>query len=374
MGRQIGQNNSNPGFIHYITFILAVLSVYMLSCLDLESFKLSRFLGASNTDEVHHVYSFNETYSRGGQANPETDTANTRTITTSPKQQDPIETNISNNTASRPVSNPNSTADAKNVTVEGKITSEAIQICNNTTCKQPDPPGGIRLESTRGLALMLHGWKDCKITLQCNLAYLMIPKAGSTLSKNTLMATAGRKEKVWLSFEDGTNSTNYNPYIFTVIRHPGERIASAYSTIISRYAPYLTFGGQQHMTAKTPENTTDVTSWSKHFSESIRKMINHVNTIGWSNTQAAWNEHIVPQVEFMRNLNVSHIGCVNSINETFTKMQLNTKKEMKNNAYEHNSNMPEEKFASFDLIDDETKALIQKLYADDYKLYHSTCG
>eukprot|EP00956_Cyclotella_meneghiniana_P037201 scaffold135481_cov66-Cyclotella_meneghiniana.AAC.1 len=98
---------------------------------------------------------------------PETVTANTRTITTSPKQQDPIETNTSNNTASRPVSNPNSTADAKNVTVEGKITSEAIQVCNNITCKQPDPPGGIRLlEFHRGLALMLHDWKDCKITLQ----------------------------------------------------------------------------------------------------------------------------------------------------------------------------------------------------------------
>ena len=35
--------------------------------------------------------------------------------------------------------------------------------------------------------------------------------------------------------------------------------------------------------------------------------------------------------------------------------------------------MPKEKFATYDLIDEDTKALIRELYADDYKLYEEKC-
>lgn len=251
-------------------------------------------------------------------------------------------------------------------------TAQPKTICNNRKCMQPNPPGAIRLEgeSHRGLALLLHDWKGCNTTQQCNLAYVMIPKSGSTATKNAIKFTSGKIEKVWLSSADGTALTNYNPFIFTVIRHPGERIASAYSTIMSRYGGR--FSHNKNF-SPTPDNTTDIAAWSLHFSESIRLMMNTVKQIGWNTTLLFWNVHIVPQVEFMRGLNISHIGCLHSINETLKQMHLGPLQNFKTNIYEHTDNMPTEKFASYDLVDEETKTLMKELYAEDYKLYEETC-
>jgi hypothetical protein len=188
--------------------------------------------------------------------------------------------------------------------------------------------------------------------------------------ENAIKFTSGKIEKVWLSSAYGIALTNYNPFIFTVIRHPGERIASAYSTIMSRYGGR--FSHNKNF-SPTPDNTTDIAAWSLHFSESIRLMMNTVKQIGWNTTLLFWNVHIVPQVEFMRGLNISHIGCLHSINETLKQMHLGPLQNFKTNIYEHTDNMPTEKFASYDLVDEETKTLMKELYAEDYKLYEETC-
>jgi hypothetical protein len=104
-------------------------------------------------------------------------------------------------------------------------------------------------------------------------------------------------------------------------------------------------------------------------------MMSTVKTFGWANTPSAdshWNEHIVPQVEWMKGLNVSHIGCVDAIDDVLDRFNL--PHPLEDNYYEHNeTTMPKEKYASFDLIDGETRELIMELYADDIKFFESNC-
>lgn len=95
---------------------------------------------------------------------------------------------------------------------------------------------------------------------------------------------------------------------------------------------------------------------------------------GWQHKYCSWNEHIVPQIEFLKGYNLSFIGCLDSVNETFAKIHLNVSSEKtKGNSYEHTRNMPAEKFQSFDLLDLETKTLVQKVYHEDYELYRTFC-
>eukprot|EP00804_Cyclotella_cryptica_P002182 CCRYP_019580-RA/>CCRYP_019580-RA protein AED:0.16 eAED:0.16 QI:0/-1/0/1/-1/1/1/0/349 len=254
--------------------------------------------------------------------------------------------------------------------------------CDLPRCIPPDPPGAPRLIAVRGLAMLLH-WKDCSTTQQCLLAYLMISKAGSTFMKNT-MAGTGEVESLWLSAADGTELTNNNPLIITLIRDPGERIVSAYSTIMSRknadyggvHGIYGVVNGAPVRFPEAPHNVTDMAAWIKQFENSIRVAMISVTENGWynANTNPVWNEHVLPQVEFMRGLNVSFIGCVGRINEALEKFQLDTSlQHVENNAYEHTDHMPKQKFALYDLLDVETKALVRDVYAEDYKLFLSTC-
>lgn len=99
-----------------------------------------------------------------------------------------------------------------------------------------------------------------------------------------------------------------------------------------------------------------------------------VQEVGMNNTRWAWNEHVRPQIEFMRGVNFAYIGCIDSMKEALTELGLNaTLPPEKSNAYQHNDNMPMEKFGSFDVLDEETKALIREVYREDYDLYESTC-
>ena len=111
-------------------------------------------------------------------------------------------------------------------------------------------------------------------------------------------------------------------------------------------------------------------------------MMNAVKMNGWNNTKFHWNEHIIPQVEFMRGLNVSHIGCIGSLNETLAKLHLLDdggggggvdEEGVRMNQYERNDKMPSLKFGSYALLSVETKALIREVYEEDYALFDSLC-
>lgn len=251
-------------------------------------------------------------------------------------------------------------------TIQGAANEPTItNLCKHVSCRQADPPGSTRLGRDRGLAMVLPKHKSKR---RYDLAYLFVPKAGSTTMKDTLRI-AGRTEKVWLSPPINETST-LDLKIFTLMRDPGERVVSAYSTIMSR------FGG--HYSSNTfpepPGNTTDAAApeWKEHFQKSISMMMKSVKENGWNNT--GWNVHIVPQVEFMRGLNVSHIGCVGSINETLTKLDLmDAGKKVQKNQYEHNDKMPSEKFGTYAMLSAETKTLIREVYEEDYALFESLC-
>lgn len=242
--------------------------------------------------------------------------------------------------------------------------------CTQQDCRQPDPPGVTALGMYRGIAQLLH-YNGCNRTL----AYLLMPKAGSTTIRSAMRESKHGTETGFLYPEDGTSETNYDPLIFTVIREPTARLVSAYSTITSRKDRYGLINGQEYFFPPTPNSNADAELWKKHFQESMSMMLRTVKSFGWENTPSVdshWNEHIVPQAEWIKGLNVSHIDCVPNLNGVLNKYDL--PEPTKDNSYEHNNNtMPKEKYASYDLLDEDTKALIVELYADDKALYESIC-
>ena len=247
-------------------------------------------------------------------------------------------------------------------------------LCTNSECMQPDPPDVTALGMYRGLAHFLSA-KDCNEHEQCTIAYVVVPKSGSTTVKNAMEESIHDSEIGYLSPEDGTEATQFNPFIFTVLRDPRKRIVSAYSTLLARESRYGLVNGKDYFLPKPPDDTTNTFLWKQHFRLSLHQMLSMVKSLGWENRPSIdshWNEHIVPQVEWIKGLNVSHIGCVDSMSDVLTKYGLS--EPSKDNHYEHNiTTMPKEKYASYDLLDDETKALILELYDEDIKLFESTC-
>jgi hypothetical protein len=240
-------------------------------------------------------------------------------------------------------------------------------VCKRLSCQQKIPPGEVaRLKGHRGLTEMIH-WQGCM------LAYLLIPKSGSTTVRMTLRNNAPNTEMIYLTPKDN----KYNPYTFTFLRDPGERIASAYSTIMARFDGSFTHMAPRndiHKFPAAPRNISDISAWTEHFKESIHLAMATVKRVGWGNIKWQWNEHVPLQKEFMRGVNFAYIGCIESMEDALKGLGLNITLPLdESNTYQHSDGMPKEKFGSFDVLDDETKALVREVYKEDYELYESTC-
>ena len=100
-----------------------------------------------------------------------------------------------------------------------------MDICKRSECRQRDPRGSIWLGRHRGLALLLRKYSidttNNNLQQYNNLAYVMVPKAGSTTMKNKLNSE-GWTETVWLSPTTAGRKTTWedDPLIFTMIRDP----------------------------------------------------------------------------------------------------------------------------------------------------------
>ena len=240
--------------------------------------------------------------------------------------------------------------------------------CTDEHCRPPDPPGVTALGMFRGNARTL-------CTNNRSLAYLYIPKAGSTTIKTAMEESGHPSEEGFLHPSDGTAITNYNPKIFTVLREPRSRLVSAYSTITNRGGRYALINEVEYYFPSLPQHDADLILWRTHFTQSIKEMMHTIKSFGWKHTpevDSHYNEHIVPQVDWIRGYNVSHIDCVFNLNHVLETYNLPWPTE--NNSYEHNETfMPKEKYASYGLLDEDVKALVEELYAEDIAFYESTC-
>jgi hypothetical protein len=60
-----------------------------------------------------------------------------------------------------------------------------------------------------GIAQLLD-WKDCDTEPQCTLAYLLMPKSGSTTINNSMNISEHSTQQGYLSPDDGIFATNYS--------------------------------------------------------------------------------------------------------------------------------------------------------------------
>jgi hypothetical protein len=204
-----------------------------------------------------------------------------------------------------------------------------------------------------------------------SLLYITIPKAGSRTMKTALSTdpsglTFDRKQ-----FLHKLNTSEY--LTFSVVRHPEERIASAYSTIVTRFSGFGKRGRKTLPNIPTPTMGDDIESWREHFQKTMYLWMKTVRDCGWNNTRCRWNEHLIPQIEFVRGYDLRLIGCLDSIEDTFSRINVSLN-QTQMNTYQHKDGMPSEKFQSFDLLFNDTKTLIRELYKEDYDLFHTFCG
>ena len=117
-------------------------------------------------------------------------------------------------------------------------------------------------------------------------------------------------------------------------------------------------------------------SWRDHFSQSIDMWVDYIESVGgFGNPSCEWNEHIVPQIKNFMGFDISFLGCVNELDKLLTRVKLPYPplEEIRSNTFEHNTNMPRQKFQSIDLISTVTKEKLLKLYVQDVYLYRTFC-
>lgn len=163
--------------------------------------------------------------------------------------------------------------------------------------------------------------------------------------------------------------------MFTTLRHPEERIASAYSTMIKR----LHGKGWAHRNKVPfniilwPASKTDISSWNKHFRCMVHKWMETIDKFGWDHGDFWWDQHLIPQYEYLKGYNISQICCTDSLERCFLEIGIRQPSIIRN-LYEKANFMPEKKIQSFGLLRDDTKSLVRKLYKDDYRVYDTFCG
>ena len=198
-------------------------------------------------------------------------------------------------------------------------------------------------------------WTSMNRTVR--LLYVRIPKAAST----SLTAGMGRNQTRRVI----ADAAKY--HVFTVIRDPLERIVSAYSTVVSRGGAFGMCGRIQMQTLRGP-NSTSIDAWQRHFVASLELWVTEIARRGW--TSCRWNEHLVPQVEYMKGWPIKEIVCMESLGNFVRTWSIPPSI---HNTYERDAMMPKTKFTQTALVPNETRAMVRKLYAVDYEMRGLFC-
>ena len=225
-----------------------------------------------------------------------------------------------------------------------------------------------------------------------NLLYINIPKSGSTFIGSSLRAenkrnkNSAKEDNTIASIEYTTNLGDFNTSeytTFTMLRSPQERLISAYSTIMTRYHGIVgtcTFVSPQegktiNVGSPPAPNTNDTTQWKSHFTTAIDTWLQSFHKYGFNNPNCKWNEHIIPQVEFIKGSDIKYIGCTERAHDTLMALNISyNSSSTADNSYERNIRMPKEKFQSYDLLTNNAKKLLDEVYADDYVAHRCFCA
>ena len=219
--------------------------------------------------------------------------------------------------------------------------------------------------------------KGVSLKTSSNLIYIYNPKTGSDTIRYALRGEVERSNK--LSKGIILNKTDlqrlqHSSFVFTSVRHPEERITSAYSTMVNRLYQkgWAHNRDVQYNITRCPESSTDISAWEDHFRQMVHEWMTTVDIFGWNHPDLWYDQHLIPQIEYLKGYNISLVCCTNAMERCFSNIGLNQPKIVRN-SYEKASFMPVKKFQKFDLLTEESKALVRKLYADDYILFNTFC-
>jgi hypothetical protein len=210
-----------------------------------------------------------------------------------------------------------------------------------------------------------------------NLVYIYNPKTGSDTIRFAMRGEVERSHKSSQGII--LNKTELqkcsDAFIFTTVRNPEERIASAYSTMMHRLYErgWAHHNDLQLNITPWPQTSTDIQAWEDHFRQMVHVWMSTINRYGWDHPDLWWDQHLIPQYEYLKGYNISYICCTDRLDRCFSKIGLRPPKVVRN-SYEKAAFMPEKKFQKFDLLKAETQMLVRKLYKDDYDIYDIFCG
>ena len=121
-------------------------------------------------------------------------------------------------------------------------------------------------------------------------------------------------------------------------------------------------------------NTNNTTQWKSHFSSAIDTWLQSFHKYGFNNPNCKWNEHIIPQLEFIKGSDLKYIGCTETAHDTLTALNISYNSSSSvDNSYERSIWMPVEKFQSYDLLTSNAKKLLDEIYAEDYVAHRCFC-
>ena len=275
--------------------------------------------------------------------------------------------------------------------ISDSLPYSSIITTTRTLAPTPTPPPAITLDTKKrkflaSLSVMkpgfMRGRHDLGAALErsniSDLLYIYVPKAASTTIKKVLAREARKKnwrmtKNVHIKKLNTSKST-----LFSVIRHPYDRIASAYSTLTSRMkglAGMCKDTNFQIIAPHTPQNTSNIQEWEEHFRQSLTTWLEGViQSGGFKNKSCNWDVHFAPQIEFLKGYPVRHIGCTQTLSTTFDFLNITKTLSTVANAYENNRKMPKKKFQSHALLSKYTKELIDRVYEEDFWLFNTFCN
>lgn len=227
---------------------------------------------------------------------------------------------------------------------------------------------------------------NCKVRIReepghfCNMigidwkrkrGFIVIPKCGSTSIRGKFYPHDNfeynlRNENVMRLMQ------SHQIKVFAFLRHPVSRIFSAYNTIIARHDAFAISSGVKLYSPDYPKDNTNTTLWRDHMIRTIHRWMDVVEKFEWENSTVTWNDHIIPQAEYLKGTHIDEFGCVENLDWFLHHLGLNDS-ETRKNSYEHHSHMPSQK-VPYEPVPLDLRKRIEAIYNEDLTLWNKFCS